>query len=223
MALLGAGAVCIWNDITDEGRAEFYDWHLNEHMPERAAVPGFLRSRRFIATNEATRPEFFTLYETRDPGVLTSEAYLARLNAPTPWTKTATQAFRNTSRALTSVKASLGPGAGGALATLRFDIAADRRDEAIARIAGALLPEIARRAQIAAAHLCVTDQSASAARTAESRERSDIQAAPNWIILIEACGKDAARTAAGAAVERLAAEGLTSEAIAGVYRLEFQC
>ena len=118
MALAGGGAICIWNDITDEGRDEFYAWHLGEHMPERVAIPGFRRGRRYIALDAASRPEFFTLYETADTDVLTGSAYLARLNAPTPWTKKATQAFRRTSRALTRVQASFGPGAGGILATL---------------------------------------------------------------------------------------------------------
>ena len=36
MSLAGAAVVAIWNDITDEGRANFYEWHNREHMPERA-------------------------------------------------------------------------------------------------------------------------------------------------------------------------------------------
>src|SRR5262245_21382480 len=124
MALAGSGAVCIWNDITPQGRDEFYAWHLHEHMPERAAIPGFRRGRRYVALDAATRPEFFTRYETATTAVLTGPEYLARLNAPTPWTRTVTQAFRSTSRALTRVAASLGPGLGGTLATLRFAVAA---------------------------------------------------------------------------------------------------
>ena len=46
MALAGDGAILIWNDITDEGCAAFYDWHIAEHIPERVAIPGFLRGRR---------------------------------------------------------------------------------------------------------------------------------------------------------------------------------
>ena len=56
MALSGEGAICIWNDITDEGRDEFYAWHLAEHMPERVGIPGFLRGRprgRFTGASSA--------------------------------------------------------------------------------------------------------------------------------------------------------------------------
>jgi hypothetical protein len=40
--LAGEGAVAIWNDINEAGRAEFYAWHLHEHMPERVGIPGFV-------------------------------------------------------------------------------------------------------------------------------------------------------------------------------------
>ena len=57
MSLAGKGAVAIWNDITPEGRGEFYAWHGSQHMPERAGIPGFLRGRRYVAL-EGT-PEFY--------------------------------------------------------------------------------------------------------------------------------------------------------------------
>ena len=93
MALAGKGAIIIWNDIAPEGRDEFYEWHIREHIPERLGIPGFLRGARYIAISPQTRPEFLTLYEIADASVATSAAYLARLNAPTEWTKRATLHF----------------------------------------------------------------------------------------------------------------------------------
>lgn len=221
MARQGAGAICIWNDIASEGRQEFYDWHLAEHMPERAAIAGFTRSRRFIAIDTSTRPEFFTLYETTDPAVLTGAAYLARLNAPTIWTRRATQAFRNTSRALTTVLASAGPGAGGVVATLRFAVSEGREGEAIDALSQGVT-RAARTPRAAGAFLCRTNESASAARTAESRERADILTAPAWALIAEACDEAAARAAMAAATSE--AQALFDGAPAlGVYRFEFQC
>ena len=72
MALAGGGAILIWNDIAPEGRDEFYAWHVREHIPERVAIPGFLRGSRYIAATPDSRPEFFTLYETRDVAVAAS-------------------------------------------------------------------------------------------------------------------------------------------------------
>ena len=83
MSLLGKAVVAIWNDITPEGRRTFIEWHNREHIPERVAIPGFHRGRRYVAIEAS--PEYFTLYEARDAGVLVSDAYLERLNAPTPW------------------------------------------------------------------------------------------------------------------------------------------
>ncbi|MBL8832965.1 MAG: hypothetical protein JNL71_11295 [Rhodospirillales bacterium] len=222
MALAGGGAICIWNDITDEGRDEFYAWHLAEHMPERVAIPGFERGRRYAALDAASRPEFFTLYETADAGVLTGPAYLARLNAPTPWTKKATQAFRNTSRALTRVQASLGPGSGGILGTLRFAVAEGRSADATALLSGKALPAAAGMPQISGAHLCVTDREASAGKTAESRGRTDIQAAPDWVVLVEGCNEAPVRAAMAAIVVQLRPL-LDGGPETGFYRLEHQC
>jgi hypothetical protein len=222
MPLAGSGAICIWNDITDEGRDEFYAWHLTEHMPERVAVPGFRRGRRYIALDAASRPEFFTLYETADTAVLTSPAYLARLNAPTPWTKRATQGFRTTSRALTQVHTSLGPGSGGILGTLRFAVTGGREALATELAATRALPAAAALPQISGAHLCVTNREASAEKTAESRGRPDILSAPDWVVLVEGCNEGPVRAAMSAVASALVPY-LDGNPEAGLYRLEHQC
>lgn len=221
MALAGTGAILIWNDITPEGRDEFYAWHLAEHMPERAAVPGFRRGRRYIACDAATKPEFFTLYETESPEILTSAPYLARLNAPTEWTRRATGAFRNTARALTRVAVSLGPGAGGMLGTIRFAVTPGREAELIEGLQVSVLPAAVALPQICGAHLCLTDLAASAERTAESRERTDIGAAPAWAVLIEACNEGPLHRAVGLVSEALG--GLGAETVTpGFYRFEYE-
>ena len=64
MSLSGSGVIAIWNDITDEGRANFYEWHDREHIPERVAIPGFLRGRRYIALWERRNISPFTKCKT---------------------------------------------------------------------------------------------------------------------------------------------------------------
>jgi hypothetical protein len=220
VALAGTGAIAIWNDITRDGRDDFYAWHVHEHIPERVAVPGFLRGSRYRAAAADTSPEFFTLYEIRDPGIATSAPYLARLNAPTDWTRRATAHFRNTSRALTRVVRSEGAGTGGALATARFPETDEGQAALRAAMAGtALLADIARLPRVAAAHLCATDSAASAARTAESRERSDIVAAPIGALMIEACDAAAAAAAMEVALRKLKIVG--AGAVSGTYVLEY--
>jgi hypothetical protein len=219
MALAGEGAICIWNDILPEHRAVFYAWHNEEHMPERVGIPGFKRGRRYIAADGTTRPEYFTLYETESYEVLVGQDYLNRLNAPTPWTKSTTASFRNTSRALTRVHASQGLGSGGILATIRFGYAAGTGATFAKAMAGAI-QELVGQAQITGVHLCMTDATASAVRTAESKDRSDIQAAPDGVLLVEGCSPDLVKAASDMASQHAVACGALTP-VAGLYRLEY--
>jgi hypothetical protein len=219
MALSGKGAIIIWNGITDEARAQFYDWHNHEHMPERLGIPGFLRGSRYGATSPATQPYFLTIYELADKGIATSAPYLARLNAPSDWSRSTMLHFRHMIRALTEIERSEGAGPGGAMAAVRFEDS-DRGAVALAAVrkSGGVISELARMPRITGAHLCVTDPSASAAKTAESRHRNDSIVAPIGIVLIEGC--DAAAVAA--AVAALHASCVLDQAALtiGTYALE---
>lgn len=186
--LCGQGVIAIWNGIAEEARAEFYAWHVSEHMPERVGIPGFVRGRRYRAIDQTTHPEFFTLYELTSFEVATSQDYLNRLNAPTPWTRKVTAAFRDTSRGLARVLVSAGPGPGGVLATLRF---AAPSSAASSTALGDLIYEIVQLPMITGAHLAAANARASNVKTAESETRSDIQAPPDWFVLVEACAPEA--------------------------------
>ena len=220
MALAGEGAICIWNDILPAHRAEFYAWHNEEHMPERVGIPGFKRGRRYIAVDGATQPEFFTLYETESYEVLVGQDYISRLNAPTPRTKATTASFRNTSRALTRVHASQGLGSGGILATIGFGCASGAGTAFARAMAGGPLLELGALPQITGVHLCMTDAAASAVQTAESKDRSDIQAAPDGVLLIEGCSPDLVKSASDMATRHIVGCGATTP-VAGLYRLEY--
>ena len=211
--LWGQAVVAIWNGITREGRGEFYAWHIQEHMPERAAIPGFRRGRRYIAADSATHPEFFTLYEAATMAVLRGPDYAGRLNAPTPWTRRATAAFRETSRAMAGVRHSEGPGAGGAILTIRCETAAG--DAALIT----LLREALAAPRVTGAHLCAADLAASGERTAETRDRDDIQAAPAWFVMVEATDTEA--LASLLPESALRAAGVAGPLVRGCYRLEY--
>ena len=116
MGLLGKAAIAIWCHIDLSLRAEHDAWHSGEHLPERLAIPGFLRGRRCRAVNEATEWPYFILYEVRDASVMTSPAYLERLNHPTPWSRKIFAACR-LSRTLCRVVESHGVGVGGLVLT----------------------------------------------------------------------------------------------------------
>jgi hypothetical protein len=188
--LAGEGAVAIWNDIAEAGRAEFYAWHLHEHMPERVGIPGFVRGRRYRAADGTTQPEFFTLYETLSFQVIQGSDYLSRLNAPTEWTRATTAHFQSTTRSLTCVVASHGVGSGGAILTMRFDIAEDAQHAAVPLLCSAL-EAAARLPRISGAHLLRADDGVSGQSTAESKGRKDLLTPARWVVLLEGCDVNA--------------------------------
>lgn len=212
--LAGEAVVAIWNGIEPDAREPFYDWHVNEHMPERVGIPGFRRGRRYIAADPATHPEFFTLYEADTMPVLQGADYANRLNHPTPATITVTQHFTDTFRALAGVLVSHGPGMGGALLTIRFDCDAQHLIAVRAMVRAA-----AQAYRVTGAHLCQCDMAASLIRTAETRDRSDIQPPPACFILVEAT--DPAALADILLDRALLGAGATGPFMRGVYRLEY--
>jgi hypothetical protein len=212
--LAGEAVVAIWNGIQPEARESFYDWHVNEHMPERVGIPGFRRGRRYIAADDATHPEFFTLYEADAMPVLQGADYQGRLNDPTPGTVANTSRFTDTFRALSRVLVSHGPGAGAAILTIRFDC-----DEQHLIAVRALVRAAAEARHVTGAHLCRGDLAASLIRTTETRDRTDIQPPPSCFVLVEATEPAAL---SDILLDRaLLGAGAVGPFIRGTYRLEY--
>jgi hypothetical protein len=218
MALLGRGVLAIWNDITAGAETEFVRWHVREHIPERVGLPGFLRGRRYIAQDG--RPKYFNFYETATAETLVSPQYRARLNAPTPWTQAVIKEFRDMSRTICEVVATIGRGEGAWIEAIRFSGAGV--PEAFARTAtGGPLDAIAGMDGIVGVHVLKGIDAPGNTPTTESRLRGGPDATCDWILLIEAAelefltalrgATDEAfrRHAAGAAIER------------GIYRLQY--
>lgn len=195
--MLGKAAVAMWWDIAPETKAQFEDWHTHEHMPERLAIPGFLRGTRWIALSG--EPSYFVLYEVTDLQTLTRGPYLERLNDPTPWSRKMMPHHRNMVRSLCEVRASFGRGLAQALATLRLDVPAD---------ALAPLPE---RRGLTAAHLLESRPMSGMPQTTEQRIRGG-DAEAKWIALIAGYDVDAVAAAC---------REIAPRATPGVYRLSF--
>jgi hypothetical protein len=191
MPMLGKAVVLIWNDVTDEGRDAFHEWHNNEHIPERLAIPGFNRGRRL--RGDDAHPEWLTIYEADDLPVLTGDIYLERLNNPTPATRATVRHFRNTARSICTVSLSSGISTGGWICAARLDIAADAADGFARHLGDTLFPALTRHPSILAAHLCDADTQASNIETNEAKERAFT--VPTRIVLVEAATREAAEFA----------------------------
>lgn len=186
--LLGQGAVIIWNDVEQDGREQFYQWHDKEHIPERLALPGFRRGRRFIRPGHS--PEWLTMYEADDLSVVSSPAYLAKLNAPTPATVSSLRYFRNTSRAVCRLVYSVGSSSGGHVLALRLSVPAGREAAMRDYFAADAFPRALDATGVLACHLFAADAPASFTNTAESSTRRfDV---PSWVVLVEATTESAA-------------------------------
>ena len=101
---MSTGILALWNDCLAEHRDAYEAWYIQEHLPERLGLPGFLRGRRYTATGDG--PGYFTYYEVADPHVLVAPVYLQQVNNPTPSTRfIMAEAFRNMSRTICTVAA----------------------------------------------------------------------------------------------------------------------
>lgn len=90
-SLRGSASLIIWGTISSSNpsmdEASLNAWWTNEHLPERLAIPGFQRTRRFYALDDQKNPHYLVWYEVSSLATLTSLEYMAALNNPTPGTK----------------------------------------------------------------------------------------------------------------------------------------
>ena len=114
------GILAIWNDCRAGREAEFEAWFQGEHLQERLAVPGFLFGRRHAAISGASG--YFNFYVVETPAVLTSKAYLERLDNPTPMTKRImSEVFLNMNRTVCHRTLRRGGFRGAYAVTVRFN------------------------------------------------------------------------------------------------------
>ncbi len=181
--LLGLGVMINWNNVAPENRPAYDAWHCHEHRAGRLTIPGFLRGRRYIAAVPDQARSFLTMYEVENLEVLTSDAYFAKANSPSPLTQRTSPVVRDAVRGLSRVRASMGPAMGGMALTLRFDPQPGHEAALEKFLTQSALPQIAQRVDIAGVHLMVADKAASAVVPVERHNRPT--QIPNWIVMIE--------------------------------------
>jgi hypothetical protein len=222
MTMAGSGVLAFWHDVVPGGDGEFDEWHLREHIPERVAVPGFLRARRYVTLGEP--PRYFYFYETESVDTLRSPAYLARLGDPTPWTRRTMPLVRNNTRTACRVTASRGRGLGGVVATLQLGPRPGREEELRSWLTATALPTASEHPGVVAAHLLEGDEGVStAAKSDEKKLLETPDALVRWVVLAEGVDRAALE---GTCHDLLTAEALIRRGAAedvalGFYRLQF--
>ena len=115
----GAGFLAIWSDVEPNNLVDYRHWLTREHTTERVTTKGFLGVRVFRAARSDIN-RFFILYELESPEVLDGPAYLARLNAPTPWSQRIMPQLGNFIRGGGVMAARAGRGEGSTIVALRI-------------------------------------------------------------------------------------------------------
>ncbi|MQA09714.1 MAG: hypothetical protein GEU98_14410 [Pseudonocardiaceae bacterium] len=186
--LLGAGALTLWGETDPGAEDEFNDWYTHEHIPERMAVPGFLRARRYVEAVRDSRMapwKYFTLYETEALATLRSEGYLRMLENPTQRTRKYLPHFAAMSRTACRVTASLGIGIGGNAAVLELAPEGDRGTELRSWITGSFVPDLLSRSGYLGVHLLESDEDATEAGSGTAAYQGMTMTGGRWIVIIE--------------------------------------
>ena len=187
----GAGFLAIWSDVEPVNLTDYRHWLTREHTTERVTTKGFLASRVFRAMR-ADIIRFFIVYELEAPEVLDGPAYLARLNAPTPWSQRIMPLLGNFIRGGGVMAARAGRGEGATLAALRLETLPNDP----ARLAG----DIAALDGIAAVQIGVTDLARTSVPTREKGMRKN-EGVFAGLLLIEALDETSLRAALRKAAE----------------------
>jgi hypothetical protein len=200
------GILAVWNDRSEAVKLDYERWYLNEHIPERLAVPGFRTARRYEAI-EADRA-FFTYYEVDSPDVLVDPTYTARLANPTPLTRSIMPHFHGMVRSVFVETVREGDGIGGALVVARY------MDGAPTSLPPAAL-EAVDRSEIVSAKVWQPAAANVSTDTPESRTRPDPDAVASGAIVVEVA-REAAALALATSLNRKPSEAGIS---IGCYRL----
>jgi len=198
MAMMTDTVLAVWNNVTPESEAEFNEWYIRDHLPDRVSLPGFRRGRRWLAAGEG--PRYFTFYEIDDAAVMRSPAYLDSHENPTDWTRRTMPAFRDMNRSICRVTARRHRGDGGVAGVVRLTPAAGAAAGLRRWIVEDILPPLMEAPGILAAALWELDAEASRMPdTAETRLRGTPDAVVDWVLVVEASRLDELQSAAEAA------------------------
>ena len=188
-------------------RAEFEHWHSHEHFPERLRIPGFQRASRW---REEGGDGFFVFYELESYEVLSSPAYLERLNSPTPWSTKLMPHHKNMVRAQCQVLETRGGTVARHAVTVRLSPSSDDLCNSLLQIA----ERLAVTAGCVGGHL-VQHQAPQIAATTEQKIRGG-DASADWVFIATGYDRDALWDLGDAVLK---ADGLAPGAVRNLYSL----
>jgi len=184
----GSGFLAIWSDLEASKETDYLHWLTREHTAERLGIKGFLAARVFRAVGTDIR-RFFILYELERPDVLAGSDYLARLDAPTPWSQRIMPILGNFIRGGGRQVASTGIGHGGVVAAVALH-------DALPSDGATLAADLANSDRIATVRLFETDHAKTSIQTREKSMRAQDRSFTG-LLVIEGLDQEAVRTVVG--------------------------
>ncbi len=178
------GILAVWADADPAAEDDFNDWYNREHMFERVDVPGFHRARRYVTVSG--EPKYFAYYVTDNAAVLASEAYLARLNDPSPWTQQNVARFKNTNRSACNLLRRFGRGSGAAAMTIRLAAEAGREDELVGWLGDDLFGALKRFPGIIGGQIWRADPESTLVPAEERDLRPEPDQVADLVVFVEA-------------------------------------
>jgi len=187
MPVSAGGMLVTSMDVSKENDHEFNQWFDKEHLEERAAIPGFLNARRYVAIEGART--YLSVYATKTFEVLDGPDYRRVLANQTARSKRNMANFIDPGRIVSRIIASGGKGWGAYLGLFRLQVDASPTESQRATLAQTAA-ELPARDHIAAAHFLIPDAEL-------SRPLGDVVAPDpeieDWLVLVEATTESALR------------------------------
>jgi hypothetical protein len=171
----GAGILIVWADIPPEIEDDYNEWYNREHMPDRILrMPGFLRGRRYVATEAASgAPKYLTYYDLQSATVMQSDAHQALRKNRTERDKIFVPQFRNPIKGICDVAGRAGRGDGGWLVVLPVVAETERKRAFAEGVCRELLPALAAARGIASAVLAGRNAAITQASSAKDDRAGD--------------------------------------------------
>ena len=218
MALMGKAALAMWWDVAPDIRSEFEDWHSHEHYRERLGIPGFLRANRWSQADGGEG--VFQMYELENYEVVSSSAYLERLNSPTPWSTKMMPHHRNMVRSQCRVLETGGGSVARHALTARFSPAAGKED-ALRQSLRALIAQLMDRPGCVGGHV-LRHETPAIAMTKEQIIRGGDKTA-DWVFLAMGYEEQALRQLAQTALsdEAMVQRGAQAGVETALYTLSY--
>lgn len=190
--LWGEALLALWGNGDPAQDDGFNDWYTHEHLPERIAIPGFRRARRYVADLPGPPPtwRYFTLYETESLAVLRSPVYLHALDNPTPGTRRYLPLMAGLARTVCEVVHTAGKGGeGGNLSVVEF-APEPGADDLVPWLVSTLAGRALAHSGTLAVHVARADPDTTSARDRTDVYRDIPAEVGRWLLLIEGAWVD---------------------------------